>query len=222
MAKTTRKPAPDGQIARLEDELKAARQRIDELKQERDEAYELVERMNQHVDVADAVIQSWIEVDQLQLGDNGYRLKEGMGFQLDELARKYRELQRDWNKFVDIYNATINPRDVGRPLAASKAQCAQILKLHAEGNPLRLIVDEVKPLGLQTIRTVIGRKHRTDRTSVKRMRRELRKVEIDRSTVASEKSRKRTRDALPKRIKATLDEGAELIKEARGLGKVRS
>jgi hypothetical protein len=65
-------------------------------------------------------------------------------------------------------------------------------------------------------RTIIGRKHRTDRTSVKR----LIKLGIDRSTVNSEKTRKRARDALPKRIKQTLEERAALILEAKGLGKV--
>ena len=65
-------------------------------------------------------------------------------------------------------------------------------------------------------RTITGRKHRTDRTSVKR----LIKLGIDRSTVNSEKTRKRARDALLKRFKQTLEERAALILEAKGLGKV--
>jgi hypothetical protein len=36
------------------------------------------------------------------------------------------------------------------------------------------------------------------------------------------KARKRQRDALPKRIKQALEQGAALIAESKGLGKVRS
>jgi hypothetical protein len=208
MAKSTRKPPPDNQIGQLEDELKAARARADELKLERDEAYELVERMKQHVDDADNVINSWIEADQLELGDNGlYQFSPSLSTRYDEMLDKHLVLIKQWNSFA----AMIAPRDVGRPLAASEAQCATVLKLHAEGTPLRLIVDETS-LGLQTVRTIIGREHRTDRTSKKRMT----KLGIDKTELNRAKARKRTRDALPKRVKATLDEGAELIREAKG------
>jgi hypothetical protein len=66
-----------------------------------------------------------------------------------------------------------------------------VLKLHRTGIQLRLIVDETG-LGLQTVRTVIGRKTRTDRTSVKR----IEKLGIDKTELIRVKARKRTRDAL--------------------------
>ena len=38
-----------------------------------------------------------------------------------------------WNRFVPDYNAIVAPRNVGRPLAASEAQVATVLKLHKAG-----------------------------------------------------------------------------------------
>jgi hypothetical protein len=96
------------------------------------------------------------------------------------------------------------------------AVAPKIVKLRAEGTPLRLIVDETS-LGMQTVRTIIGRKQRTDRTSVKRIER----LGVDKSELIRAKARKRTRDALPKRINEMLEQGAELIREAKGLGKAR-
>jgi hypothetical protein len=91
-----------------------------------------------------------------------------------------------------------------------------VLKLRKEGMPYRLIMDETG-LGLQTIRTIIGRKERTDRTTVTRLER----LGIDKAELNRTKARKRTRDALPKRINEALDEGAALVTEAKGLGKAR-
>jgi hypothetical protein len=133
--------------------------RLAETKLERDEAIELVERMRQHVDDADAVIQSWIEIDQLELGDDGrYQLSDSLSAKCDLLLDKYNELVKKWNKWC----SKIAPGEIGRPLAASEAQIAQVLKLHKDAVPVRLIVDETG-LGRQTVRTIIGREHRTDR-----------------------------------------------------------
>lgn len=222
MAKTTTTTAETKRIHELEDALKDAEKRIAELKLERDEALDLVERQNQHVEDADAVIESWIEVDRLELDDNGlYSMALTAAFELDELQAKHRDLLHRWNRFVGEYNALVKGgRDPGRPLGATEAQVKRVLQLRAEGTPYRLIVDEVKPLSLQTVRTIIGRQNRTDRTTRKRMKRlGLTKEEIDRSTIPGEKARKRARDALPGQIKATLAEGAALVKEAKGIGK---
>jgi hypothetical protein len=108
----------------------------------------------------------------------------------------------------------VAPQDVGRPLDADEAQCARVLKLRKEGTPYRLIMDETA-LSLQTVRTIIGREHRTDRTTAKRLER----LGIDKTELNRAKARKRTRDALPKRINEALAEGAALITEAKGLGK---
>jgi len=91
-----------------------------------------------------------------------------------------------------------------------------VLKLHKEGTPLRLIVDETN-LGMRTVRTIIGRKNRTDRTTVKRLQR----ITPDKFAVSTEKALKRSRDALLVNIPQALAESAELVTEAKGLGKVR-
>jgi len=179
---------------------------------------ELVERERQHVEDANGVIDSWIESFNMQLDDNGeYNWQANLPEQHDLLIDKYHALLKNWNAMISEYNSVVAPKDIGRPLAASEAQIAKVLKLHAEGIPQRLIVDEVKPLGRNTIRTIIGRQYRTDRTSVKRIER----LGIDKTELVSAKVRKRSRDALPKRIKQTLDQGAELIREAKGLGRAR-
>ena len=80
----------------------------------------------------------------------------------DNLVDKHNDLVKRWNRIVPIVNA--GSRDVGRPLAASDAQVAAVLKLHKAGKSLRGIVDETS-LSLQTVRTIVGRKNGTDRTT---------------------------------------------------------
>jgi DNA-binding CsgD family transcriptional regulator len=50
-----------------------------------------------------------------------------------------------------------------------RMQCRKVLKLAEAGKSLRAIMDEMN-LGLQTIRTIIGRKDYSDRTSVQAVR----------------------------------------------------
>ena len=56
---------------------------------------------------------------------------------------------------------------VGRPIAASEVQQAQIRKHHKAGKSLRWIVEEMT-LSLQTVRTVIAKQDGIDRTTGKR------------------------------------------------------
>src|SRR5438046_8020082 len=79
------------------------------------------------------------------------------------VIEEYNDLVRRWNKYVPL----INRQDVGRPLAASDAQCAQVLKLRKAGGSLRGIAEETS-LGLNTVRTIIGKANGTDRTTKKR------------------------------------------------------
>src|SRR6478735_1139489 len=89
MAKPTKTPAPD-RTAKLEDALKIAEQRLAEIKQERDEAFELVDRMKEQVEKADELIEQWISAYQLELGDNGmYQTPEELSSQYDSLLDKY-------------------------------------------------------------------------------------------------------------------------------------
>ena len=87
----------------------------------------------------------------------------------DEWFEKYQMLLRNWNRFVPEWNALVRPRNVGRPLAASEAQVAEVLKLHKAGGSLRGIADATS-LGLATVRTIIGQKNGTDRTTVKHLK----------------------------------------------------
>jgi Helix-turn-helix domain of resolvase len=135
------------------------------------------------------------------------RRKDVFNKLLDENQRLASENYKLWFQII--------PGDIGRPLAASEAQCKQVLKLRKEGTPLRLIVDETG-LGLQTVRTIIGRETRSDRTSVKRKRKHMPEPP-DKSAMASHKANKRTFEALPRQVAKHPEAGAELIKAAKGL-----
>jgi hypothetical protein len=75
---------------------------------------------------------------------------------------------------VTQFNNTPLKRPVGRPLAASEAQCAQVLSLRRKGTSLREIAEETN-LSFQTVRTIVGRKRGTERTT--RLRRTNEPVE---------------------------------------------
>jgi hypothetical protein len=207
----------------LEDKLKRAEERIKELKADLDEANKLVEEEREFVEDADAMIEQWIGAFDMVLDDNGswtWPEDEEVKF-LNEGWDRYQELQRKWNKFVPEYNGMIyrlsgRMREIGRPLAASEAQCAAVLRLREAGGSLRGIAKETG-LGLRTVRTIIGRKDGTDRTS--KQTNMLRRRELDKARIAAWRARRRARAALPKRINTTLQTGENLIKAAKGLGK---
>jgi transposase len=132
----------------------------------------------------------------------------------DEWYEKHSELLRKWNAAVNDFNSVVAPRNVGRPLEASEAQRAQVLKLRKGGMSVRSIAEEVS-LELQTVRTIVDQRDGTDRTTVKYAQR----IASDRTAAARWRARKRTRDGLPKRINEALATGRDLVKEAKGLGR---
>ena len=71
------KPEPD-RIRDLEDALKEAERRVAETRAERDQASELVEQMKEHVSDVDALIDSWIEAFEMQLGEDGKRTHDAL------------------------------------------------------------------------------------------------------------------------------------------------
>jgi hypothetical protein len=89
----------------------------------------------------------------------------------------------------------LKPRNIGRPLAASEAQVAKVLSLREQRYSLRAIVDETN-LGLATVRTIVGRKDGTDRTSIKH----LSKIDPERARIKVWQAKERTRQAMPKRL----------------------
>jgi hypothetical protein len=82
---------------------------------------------------------------------------------------------------------------------------------------LRDIADETS-LALSTVRTIIGRDNRSDRTTIKRLQR----LDPMNAAAIAAKARKRTRDALPAQINSSTADNESLQKEARGLGRGRS
>jgi hypothetical protein len=85
------------------------------------------------------------------------------------------------------------------------------------GLSLRAIVAETG-LGIRTVRTIIGRKNGTDRTS--QARKELRRMTFNKLRAARYRAKIKMRDEyLPKRLAAVQENHAALVKAAKGLGK---
>ena len=72
-----RKSEPD-RIRELEDALKETERHIAEMRAERDQAFELVEQMKEHVSDVDALIDSWIEAFEMQLSEDGKRMRDAL------------------------------------------------------------------------------------------------------------------------------------------------
>lgn len=199
-------------IAQLEDDLKEAQRRIDELRRERDECNALIDELREHVEGAESIIQSWIEAFGMQQGANGLWTWDEWTVGGDNLFERYKDLLKRWNSTVADFNAKIAPRPVGRPLAASEAQVAKVLQLRRGGSSLRGIADETS-LALSTIRTIVGNESRTTRTWKKWFER----VQPDKVAESTWRSRSRQRAGLPRRINESLKAGRDLMKRAKGL-----
>jgi hypothetical protein len=135
--------------------------------------------MRDQVQEAYDLVDSWIEGFEMTLGDDSnYTWGDWTNHPDGEWIDKYVKLLREWNKFVPEYNAAVahSRRGSGRPIAASEAQQAEVHKLHKLGASLRDITRETS-LGLQTVRTIIGKADGSDRTN--RQRNELRKLELN-------------------------------------------
>jgi hypothetical protein len=104
----------------------------------------------------------------------------------------------------------VHPQNVGRPLDASEAQCAQVFKLCEAGKSLpassRRLASASTPSGRSSRSRAAG-----DRTSkVQRGR-----IEIEQQ--ATSKRQRRSIGALPRRINQVLEDSRELVKEVKGL-----
>jgi uncharacterized coiled-coil protein SlyX len=120
----------DQRIGALEDELRHRDKRITELKAELDEARALVADMEEHVGECREITEAWIEAFQMRRTDDGKVLVwASFVEQHDELVDKHNALVREWNKMVPKYNAVVAPKNIGRPLEASEAQCLEVQRL---------------------------------------------------------------------------------------------
>jgi hypothetical protein len=202
-------------VGELEDEIKRKDERIEELREEIDEQRDLISRLREHAEEYHRSIEAWCETFDMTMTEDGCWTWEPFWDEHNELIDDYNDLVRRWNKYLPKINGEL--RNVGRPLAASHAQVAAVLKLDKAGYSLRGIVDETG-LTFATVRTIVARKNGTDRTT-KKHRQRLERIDIERARLAKWKRQKRTGDALPKRANAFLEEGRALVKEAKGLGK---
>jgi hypothetical protein len=199
-------------IGEVEDRLKDRERTILELRQEAEKAQVLIAELREHVQDAQDVLQSWREAFDMELDDDGLWGFARWNANYDAVHEAHVALLRRWNALVPKYNAAIMARTFGRPLAARDAQQRQVLALRKAGASLRKIFNTTG-LGIRTVRTIIGKADGTDRTT--RKTNELRRLELNRAAMATYRAQKRTRDALPKRINALLENGPALVKRAR-------
>jgi len=87
-------PQEKPELARIEDALKEAERRIAEMRVERDEAFELVEQMKEHVSDVDALIDSWIEAFEMQLSEDGKRTRDALPERINEILADAVALQK--------------------------------------------------------------------------------------------------------------------------------
>lgn len=202
-----------------EAEIAFLRERLDQVRGEKDEALELVAAMRENLQQTDEMLDSWIEVFEMTLDERGvwiFDQQTGLMNEHIQLQDEHRKLIAEWNKFVPQYNAAVEPKDKGRPLAASQAQAAKVKALRSAGQSLRTIAKEAG-LSLRTVRTVLDNAEGKSRDDAKKAG--LRRKEFARLRAAAFRARKRKLDALPKELARLQKSSAQLGKTARGLGK---
>jgi len=201
-------------VGELEDELKVKERRIEELRQEIDEQRELIDRLRENSEEADGVFEAWIETFEMERTDSGGLTWKPFWQEHNQLIDDYNDLVRRWNKYLPVINR--EPRNVGRPLAASEAQVVQVQKLRKAGRSLRGIAEDTS-LSVDTVRTIVGKMNGQDRTTTKHRQR-LERID-ERQRLAKWKRQRRTGDALPRRVQRVVEGGRALVKEAKGLGR---
>lgn len=169
-----------------------------------------MQQLEEHVQERDEYLETFISAFGLTLNGNGEWENGEFIRGYNELADKFKDLIDHYNELVRAYNRyAMPPQPVGRPIAASEAQQAQVLQLRKRGLSLRGIADEMS-LGLPTVRTIIDKSAGSDRTMAKR-----------RQQLGLEPKpkdwRPATRARLPKRATVHLEKGRELLKEAKDL-----
>ena len=130
-----------------------------------------------------------------------------------ELLDQHHELMAEVKRLRRL--AVLPDRPIGRPLAASEKQRADVLKRRKAGESLRAIAHATN-LSVRSVRTVVEKDAGTDRTS--KRAKVLRRNEFTRQRAAAFRARKKAHDALPRKIEELRKTGAKLIKRAKGLG----
>jgi hypothetical protein len=161
----------------------------------------------------DRLIEQWIDVFEMPQDEHGTWIFDRQQSKLweayNDLLKRHRALVGRWNKFVTQYNATVNPRPIGRPLAASQTQQAEVLKRRKAGASLREIAAAMS-LSVRTVRSILAKKQHVNK---------LRRMEFERLRAAAYRARLKSRERLPQLITEQLKNGATLVKTAKGLGR---
>jgi hypothetical protein len=174
----------------------------------------LIQRLQERDEDYSQCIESWCEAFGMEMTEGGWTWQPFWD-EHNKLIDNYNDLVRNWNKCLPLINR--QPRNVGRPIAASEAQIREVLQRHRAGESLRNIAEEMT-LGLQTVRTVIGQKAGSDRTT-RHHRQRFERIDIDQQQRRKWKRQRETGNRLPRRVNAFLKEGQALVKEAKGLGR---
>ena len=131
----------------------------------RSEEHELVHSLEEHLKERDEGLKAFITTFGLVLNDDGMWSNGEFITEYNALVNKHNDLISRFNKLVRAFNANIAIVDpVGRPVAASGAQQADILKHHKGGKSSRWIAEEMS-LSRRTVTTVIGKHDGSDRTT---------------------------------------------------------
>jgi hypothetical protein len=179
-----------------------------------DEQRDLISRLREHAEDYCNCIESWKETFGMTMTESGGWIWAPFWEKHIKLMDDYNDLVRDWNKYLPRING--EPRNVGRPLEATEAQVAEVLRLRKAGRSLRGIVDDTG-LALHTVRTIVAKSNGSDRTT-KKHRQRLERIELG-QRFAGWKRQRRTGDALPRRAQRVVEAGRKLVKEAKGLGR---
>jgi hypothetical protein len=199
-------------VTDLERELHFKDERIAELKNEIDELHHLVQRMEEHAQERDEYLETFITTFGLTLNDDNKWENGEFIEKYNTLVDRNSELIDDYNKLVRSLNRNIAMvQPVGRPIAASEAQQAQILKHHKAGKSARWIAEEMT-LSRRTVTTVIDKDDGTDRgTTARRKRLGLEPIKRVKDWRPASIQR------LPKAATKHFEKSEELHKEAKGL-----
>jgi hypothetical protein len=203
----------DQRVAELEDALKDAKRGNDDLRREINDQNSLITELREEIeDLRDTLARFKDTFDLVPDTEPGTVTNAPLIDRLNVAQARNYDLVEKYNKLLRITRARVLPRPYGRPLAASEAQRQRIQAHRKAGRSLRWIAEEMN-LGLQTVRTVIDKKDRVDRTTLDRWERIAPEMRQERDRRRREKDVKALRRSIP----VHLEHSAELIKRAKGL-----
>jgi len=107
---------------------------IEKLRRDIDAQRDMIRRMEDEIEDGNRLIEQWCETFEMQMTDDGAWTWQPWWDEHNELVDNYNDLVRRWNRHLPLINGRTQP--VGRPLLASEAQVAEVLKLHKRGRSL--------------------------------------------------------------------------------------